>query len=99
VNTEETENPQETPSAGRHAAPEGAPRHPAIDLSRDPNPGRPDHAKPEEGECGTLGSGRPGPDPRVVSSDFEHRASSAFVFVVEVEETLALLALVTNRGR
>lgn len=33
---------------GSHAAPEGASVHPLIDLSRDPNPGRPDHAKPEE---------------------------------------------------
>jgi len=33
---------------GRRAAPEGAPRHPLIDLSRDPNPGRPNHAKSEE---------------------------------------------------
>ncbi|MFI5605991.1 hypothetical protein [Amycolatopsis sp. NPDC051903] len=33
---------------GSHAAPEGAGVHPLIDLSRDPNPGRADHAKPEE---------------------------------------------------
>ncbi|WP_326568096.1 hypothetical protein VSH64_40895 [Amycolatopsis rhabdoformis] len=33
---------------GHHAAPEGAGVHPLIDLSRDPNPGRPDHAKPDE---------------------------------------------------
>ncbi|GAA4828457.1 hypothetical protein [Saccharopolyspora rosea] len=31
-----------------HAAPEGAGLHPLIDLSRDPNPGVPDHAKPED---------------------------------------------------
>lgn len=31
-----------------HAAPEGAERHPLIDLSRDPNPGVADHAKPDE---------------------------------------------------
>ncbi|GAA3537868.1 hypothetical protein GCM10022222_21860 [Amycolatopsis ultiminotia] len=33
---------------GSHAAPEGAGVHPLIDLSRDPNPGHPDHAKPDE---------------------------------------------------
>lgn len=33
---------------GRRSLPEGAERHPLIDLSRDPNPGRPDHAKPDE---------------------------------------------------
>jgi hypothetical protein len=32
---------------GAHAAPEGAAPHPLIDLARDPNPGRPNHAKPE----------------------------------------------------
>jgi hypothetical protein len=36
-----------TPQGGSHEAPEGAPVHPLIDLSRDPNPGRPDHARPE----------------------------------------------------
>ncbi|GHE96724.1 hypothetical protein GCM10017786_31710 [Amycolatopsis deserti] len=46
VNAEQA--PEEAPSRGRHAAPEGAPTHPAIDLSRDPNPGKPDHAKPDE---------------------------------------------------
>jgi hypothetical protein len=33
---------------GRHAAPEGAERHPLINLDRDPTPGRADHARPEE---------------------------------------------------
>jgi len=33
---------------GRHSAPEGADRHPLIDLDRDPNPGVADHAKSEE---------------------------------------------------
>jgi hypothetical protein len=33
---------------GRRAAAEGAPLHPLIDLSRDPNPGRADHAKPDQ---------------------------------------------------
>lgn len=32
----------------RHAAPEGAERHPLIDLSRDPHPGVPDHGKPDD---------------------------------------------------
>ena len=44
---------QEEPSAedrpeGRHSAPEGADRHPLIDLDRDPNPGVADHAKQGE---------------------------------------------------
>ncbi|MFF0148297.1 hypothetical protein ATK36_2698 [Amycolatopsis sulphurea] len=38
----------ETKRRGSHAAPEGAGVHPLIDLSRDPNPGYPDHAKPDE---------------------------------------------------
>ena len=40
-----TQPEQET---GKHAAPEGAERHPLIDLGRDPHPGEPDHAKPDE---------------------------------------------------
>lgn len=48
MHAEENPEPNEAPSTGRHAAPEGAARHPAIDLSRDPNPGKPDHAKPDE---------------------------------------------------
>lgn len=43
MSTQETDN-----RPGRHAAPEGAGLHPLIDLSRDPNPGKPDHAAPEE---------------------------------------------------
>lgn len=35
------------PEKGRHSAPEGADRHPLIDLDRDPTPGVADHAKPE----------------------------------------------------
>jgi hypothetical protein len=35
-------------SEGRHAAPEGAGVDPLIDLNRDPTPGVPDHAKPED---------------------------------------------------
>jgi hypothetical protein len=34
--------------AGGHAAPDGAPLHPLIDLSRDPTPGKPDHARPDD---------------------------------------------------
>lgn len=34
--------------SGEHAAPDGAPLHPLIDLSRDPTPGKPDHARPED---------------------------------------------------
>jgi hypothetical protein len=34
----------------RHAAPEGAGRHPLIDLTRDPTPGKADHAAPSEDE-------------------------------------------------
>ncbi|WP_236789516.1 hypothetical protein [Amycolatopsis sp. GM8] len=48
MNAEEKVGDDETPQTGRHAAAEGAPRHPAIDLSRDPNPGKADHAKPDE---------------------------------------------------
>ncbi|MFD9895715.1 hypothetical protein [Amycolatopsis sp. NPDC058986] len=44
--TAETEPAEER--RGRHAAPEGAGVHPLVDLSRDPHPGRPDHAKPDE---------------------------------------------------
>jgi hypothetical protein len=37
-----------TPKAGEHEAADGAPLHPLIDLSRDPNPGKPDHARPDD---------------------------------------------------
>lgn len=33
---------------GRHAAADGAPVHPLIDLNRDPNRGRGDHAKDDD---------------------------------------------------
>jgi hypothetical protein len=47
--TEGAERPEEEPKkTGSHAAPEGAEVHPLIDLSRDPNPGKPDHAKADE---------------------------------------------------
>ncbi len=36
------------PRRRSHAAPEGAPVHPLIDLDRDPHPGRADHAKADE---------------------------------------------------
>jgi hypothetical protein len=42
-----TEPPAQPEGHGRHAAPEGAPRDPRIDISRDPTPGVPDHAAPE----------------------------------------------------
>lgn len=48
MHTEEDPEQNEAPSTGRHAAREGAPPHPAIDLSRDPHPGKPDHAKPDD---------------------------------------------------
>ena len=39
---------QEESTEGRHAAPEGAERHPLIDLDRDPTPGVANHAKDED---------------------------------------------------
>lgn len=39
---------EQQPRTGRHAAPDGAAPHPLIDLNRDPNPGKADHAAPEE---------------------------------------------------
>jgi hypothetical protein len=39
---------EETERRGSHAAPDGAGVHPLIDLSRDPNPGKADHAKPDD---------------------------------------------------
>ena len=38
----------EQPQGGKHRAPDGADVHPLIDLSRDPNPGTPDHAAADE---------------------------------------------------
>jgi hypothetical protein len=42
--------------APRHAAPDGAGRHPLIDLDRDPTPGVPDHAADHtaEGDDGRV---------------------------------------------
>ena len=39
--------PELAEGIGEHEAPDGAPLHPLIDLSRDPNPGKPDHARPD----------------------------------------------------
>ncbi len=46
--TEPTEHESGQPAGGtpRHAAPDGADRHPLIDLDRDPTPGVADHAAP-----------------------------------------------------
>jgi hypothetical protein len=41
---------EEEPRQGRHSAPEGAERHPLIDLERDPTPGVANHAKPDDEE-------------------------------------------------
>lgn len=45
---ERVDPPPEEAKPGRHSAPEGAEVHPLIDLDRDPNPGKADHAAPEE---------------------------------------------------
>ena len=42
------DQPEQEEKTGRHAAPDGAETHPLIDLNRDPNPGKADHAAPEE---------------------------------------------------
>ena len=34
--------------AGSHELPDGAPVHTLIDLTRDPTPGKPDHARPDD---------------------------------------------------
>jgi hypothetical protein len=39
---------QVTEHVGSHELPDGAPRHPLIDLTRDPTPGKPDHARPDD---------------------------------------------------
>ncbi|WP_100266685.1 MULTISPECIES: hypothetical protein [Actinomycetes] len=46
--SQNVDQPGDKKTGGSHAAPEGAGVHPLIDLSRDPNPGKPDHAKPDE---------------------------------------------------
>jgi hypothetical protein len=45
---EHTEERADGAAGGAHEAPDGAPLHPLIDLSRDPNPGKPDHARSDE---------------------------------------------------
>jgi hypothetical protein len=45
--TPETEIPDGEP---RHLAPDDAGDRPLIDLDRDPTPGVPDHAAPEDGD-------------------------------------------------
>lgn len=44
--------PDGTADGPRHAAPDGAPPHPLIDLTRDPTPGVPNHAIGEAGDTG-----------------------------------------------
>jgi hypothetical protein len=45
--TQQTGNePGESERVPRHAAPDGAQRHPLIDMTRDPTPGVADHAAP-----------------------------------------------------
>ncbi|WP_156993741.1 hypothetical protein [Pseudonocardia acaciae] len=54
--TEHAGAPPEEPDAedrpaehvGSHEAPDGAPLDPLIDLSRDPTPGKPNHARPDD---------------------------------------------------
>jgi hypothetical protein len=47
-----------TEHGGVHEAPDGAPLHPLIDLTRDPTPGQPDHARPEDDAAVTRRTGR-----------------------------------------
>ena len=47
MHADQQQGPQQ-PSEGRHSAPDGAERHPLIDLDRDPTPGVANHAKPDE---------------------------------------------------
>jgi hypothetical protein len=42
------DTPPEVTEGGRHHAKDGDDRHPLIDLDRDPTPGVPDHAAPDE---------------------------------------------------
>ena len=54
-----TEQPQTDAAAQpRHLAPDDAGDRPLIDLTRDPTPGVPDHAAPEDGDA--AGSGDAG---------------------------------------
>jgi hypothetical protein len=45
---QDQQNESKHAKRGSHAAPDGAEIHPLIDLSRDPNPGVPNHAAPDE---------------------------------------------------
>ena len=44
----ENKETEQQHKSGRHAARDGDELHPLIDLGRDPNPGKADHARPEE---------------------------------------------------
>ena len=46
--TEPEERGSERAGGGRHEAPDGAERHPLIDMTRDPTPGVADHAAPDD---------------------------------------------------
>jgi hypothetical protein len=49
VSTEEHNKASATQNQGSHALPDDADGpHPLVDLSRDPNPGVADHAKPDD---------------------------------------------------
>ncbi len=48
--TEPEQRETERPGGGRHEAPDGADRHPLIDMTRDPTPGVADHAKRDEND-------------------------------------------------
>jgi hypothetical protein len=44
-------SPEQPQRRGNHELPDDAPGpHPLVDLARDPNPGVPDHAKPDDEE-------------------------------------------------
>jgi hypothetical protein len=48
MSTEQKKDEQPASSGrGKHELPEGAKTHPLIDLARDPNRNKADHAKPE----------------------------------------------------
>lgn len=49
--TTPAENEHTKPQHGKHSAPDDAERHPLIDLSRDPHPGIPDHARADDDDA------------------------------------------------
>lgn len=49
------EHPVDPNSRGRHAAPDDVGDRPLIDLSRDPHPGVPDHAAPDDTDAEPAG--------------------------------------------